>query len=268
MSVVKTSVVKKWAVLLLLMTSFRLVAQNAAENDQAARQSGDATTIFLAEGRIEFERKVNQYALMDKDNDFTELMKKSMPQFKTNYYDLVFTRNKSLYKPGRESPDNNNGFGWSLGDENTIYSDLENKKCTSQKKVFEQLFLVQDSLRNIKWKITEETKTIAGFVCRRANALIMDSIYVVAFYTDEILSSSGPESFTGLPGMILGVALPHQHVTWFATKVMAVPVKDSQIPMPLKGKKTNNRELQKTMEESMIKNWGKNGHRLMETVLL
>jgi GLPGLI family protein len=48
---------------------------------------------------------------------------------------------------------------------------------------------------------------IAGFNCRRANAMIMDSIYVVAFYTDEILTTGGPESFSGLPGMILGVAL-------------------------------------------------------------
>ena len=89
----------------------------------------------------------------------------------------------------------------------------------SQKTVFEQTFLVEDTLRRIKWKITDETRPIAGFNCRRANALIMDSICVVAFYTDEILTTGGPESFSGLPGMILGIALPHEHITWFATKV-------------------------------------------------
>jgi GLPGLI family protein len=96
---------------------------------------------------------------------------------------------------------------------------------------------------------------IAGFACRRANAIIMDSIYVVAFYTDEIITPGGPESFTGLPGMILGVALPHEHLTWFATKVQATPVTAAELAAPAKGKKLNNATLKSTMLES-LKDWG------------
>jgi GLPGLI family protein len=60
----------------------------------------------------------------------------------------------------------------------------------------------------------------------------MDSIYVVAFYTDQIPVSGGPESFTGLPGMILGVALPYEHITWFATKVSEIPVDPKSLTLP------------------------------------
>lgn len=230
--------------------------------------AGAQSTIFVSQGKIEFERRVNQYSQVDGDNSWSELQKKTMTKFKTSYFDLYFNRDKSLYKPGRESPEKDNSFFWEQpAQDNIVYSDLDNDKSISQKKVFEQVFLVQDSLRAIKWKITDENKVIAGFTCRRANAIIMDSIYVVAFYTDEILSTGGPESFTGLPGMILGIALPHQHITWFATKVEAVSVPETQITAPVKGKKTTNADLISTMQRS-LKDWGKEGRQFMQSAML
>jgi GLPGLI family protein len=224
--------------------------------------------IFLSQGKIEFERTVNQYAQLDDNNSWTDLEKKMMPKFRTNYFDLLFTRSKTIYRPGREiAQPANQSFFQQPAQDNVIFSDLDNEKSISQKKVFEETFLIQDSLRKIKWKITDETRTIAGFACRRANALIMDSIYVVAFYTDEILTSGGPESFTGLPGMILGIALPHQHINWFATKVEAVNVPDVQVAAPAKGKKVSNKTLLETIRNSM-KDWGKQGATYMQAVML
>jgi GLPGLI family protein len=222
--------------------------------------------IFLSEGKIEFERKLNLYAQLENDDSWSDLQKKTMPQFKTSYFNLVFKKNKTLFKPGRENPDNNK-IWQQPAEENVVYADLGEEKSTSQKKVFEQLFLIQDSVRKIKWKITDETRTIAGLSCRRANALILDSVYVVAFYTDEILTPGGPESFTGLPGMILGVALPHEHLTWFATRVQAVAVSDADLTAPLKGKKVNYTSLRQTLSES-LKDWGKYGERYIKAVML
>ncbi|MBN9384858.1 MAG: GLPGLI family protein [Chitinophagaceae bacterium] len=231
-------------------------------------QAQAPNTIFLSQGKIEFEKKLNQYAQLEGDNSWSELQKKSISQFKTTYFDMLFTRTKTLYKPGREGTGTSMGWFSELpAQENTVYSDLEQEKSVSQKKVFEQLFLVQDSIRKIRWKLTDETRTIAGFSCRRANAIIMDSIYVVAFYTDEILTTGGPESFNGLPGMILGVALPHQHVTWFATKVEAVSVTDAQLIPPQKGKKTDNAGLKETVNTA-LKDWGKYAQRLQQAVFL
>jgi GLPGLI family protein len=188
--------------------------------------------------------------------------------FRTSYFDLYFTRNKTLYKPGRESDDKQPMFFWQPpAQDNVIWCDLGTGLGISRKNVFEQAFLVQDSLRQIKWKITDETRNIVGFNCRRANAIIMDSIYVVAFYTDEILATGGPESFTGLPGMILGVSLPHQHISWFATKVEAVSVPDAQVEPPAKGKKVDNAGLLRDIQAA-LKDWGKTGRQYMESVLL
>ena len=114
---------------------------------------------------------------------------------------------------------------------------------------------MKDSVRKINWKITTETREIAGYQCRRANALIMDSIYVVAFYTDQIPVSGGPESFGGLPGMILGLALPHENMTWFATKVTDRAVTPKELYIPVKGKPVDNKGLMNVLGKA-FKNWG------------
>ena len=246
---------------LLFLLTFLIAAGSAGAQNN---------TVFISQGKIEYQRSINIHAQLSKDDEgeWSELQKKSSSHFKTAYFDLLFNRNKSLYRPGRESNDKDNSM-WiqAPAQNNIIYSDLDNAKGISQKNIFEELFLVQDSLRKIKWKITAETRNIAGFSCRRANAIIMDSIYVVAFYTDEILTSGGPESFTGLPGMILGVSLPHEHVSWFATKVEAISVPDNQLAPPVKGKKTDNNNLTETVRRGM-KDWGKEGQRFMRSALL
>lgn len=223
--------------------------------------------MFLTEGKIEFEKKVNQYAMMEEGDSWDELQKKTMPKFKTTYFDLYFSHNKTMYQPGRENPDNNKMWGDNVAQENVVYSELDSSRSTSQKKVFEEVFLIQDSTRRIQWKITDETRVIAGFQCRRANAIIMDSIYVVAFYTDDIIAPGGPESFTGLPGMILGISMPHQHVTWFATKVSAQPVTAGLLKAPAKGKKVTYGNLKESLKEIM-KDWGKYKQRNLEAVML
>ena len=78
---------------------------------------------------------------------------------------------------------------------------------------------IEDSLRAFNWKISDEVRTIAGFDCRKEVTSIFDSVVVVTFYTDEISVYSGPKNFYGLPGMILGLAIPRLYTTRFATKL-------------------------------------------------
>jgi GLPGLI family protein len=52
---------------------------------------------------------------------------------------------------------------------------------------------VEDSLLKIKWKITADTRNIAGFECRKAVGILFDTVAVFAFYTDELMISGGPE---------------------------------------------------------------------------
>lgn len=215
---------------------------------------------FPVSGVIEFEKKINMHALIRKNitkNNETymtaafEQYKKTHPQFNTSKSTLQFSKDRTLFTP-LESTEAPSFFSShpAVMQINTVYNDLSTNISSIQKTVFEQTFLVKDTTRNIKWKITDEHREIAGYSCRRANAIVMDSIYVVAFYTDQIPVSSGPETFTGLPGMILGLALPHEHVTWFATSVTDKPL-DKPLAPPVKGKLTTNKGLRERLETSL-----------------
>jgi GLPGLI family protein len=221
---------------------------------------------FTNSGVIEFEKTVNMFALFKKDinKDNESYMKpafeayqKNQPQFKKLKSTLTFDGNTTLFAPIEDDGEERGFWGDDamVKQSNTTFSDLLAGTFISQKTVFEATFLVRDSLRRIHWKITDETREIAGFTCRRANALVLDSVYVVAFYTDKIPVSGGPESFTGLPGMILGVALPHENITWFATKVTENQVEPKALAPPKKGKPVNYKQLVETLHKAMG-DWG------------
>jgi GLPGLI family protein len=229
----------------------------------------EAQTQFLAKGKIEYERKINVHRQFDDlgydDEWFKEYVSK-MPKFHTTYFDLYFDDEQTIYKPGKEVQ---NPETWGVGPakENVIVTDLNKKMVTSQKAVFENTYLIQDSIRKIEWKITDEARTIAGFECRKAVGKICDSVYVVAFFTDEITTSGGPESFCGLPGMILEIAIPRLYTTWVATKVELVEPSTNQFTPPAKGKKINERDLEKKLQSS-LSDWGKEGNRNIWWVML
>lgn len=105
----------------------------------------------------------------------------------------------------------------------SVYQNFETNKSVSEVNHRFLEGIIEDELIEVKWKITDEYRNIAGFDCRRANGVMLDSIYVVAFYTDQIPLSGGPAQFHGLPGMILGVAVPDLNYTIYATQVTISP---------------------------------------------
>lgn len=219
---------------------------------------------FVAKGKIEFEKRVNLHKQMEMEEDETwrQMMMKSIPATTVSYFDLYFDDTKTLYKPGKEVVTMQKAPDWILGpaNDNVVYTDLAQQTFVSLKTVFESTFNINDSTRKLQWKITPDTRTIAGFECRKATTIIMDSVFVFAFYTDQVTTPGGPESFNGLPGMILGIAIPRMHTTWFATKLELVDIKDNTLVAPKKGKKINISALKEQLNSS-LKNWGKWGQK-------
>ncbi|WP_316794213.1 GLPGLI family protein [Pedobacter frigoris] len=209
---------------------------------------------FTRSGLIEYQKKVNMYAIIqrsiNKENEALlkpafEAYKEQHPQFKELKSTLMFSDNKTLFTP----VDVNTSITSFFNDpqiamqNNIVYSDLNNKQLISKRKVFDETYLLKDSLKNIKWKFTDEVRDVAGYPCHRANGLTLDSVYIVAFYTDKIPVSGGPELFGGLPGMILQLALPHENVSWIATKVEEVALPVNSILPPTNGIIINYKDL-------------------------
>ena len=209
---------------------------------------------FIDKATIEFEVKTNFKKAMG--STMNEMFTEAMPEFKIGYYHFTFSGDKSIYKFDR----------WAEGpkiaeflrkddEESTFYLDHTTGKINQKKTIFGAEFPVEDSIPKISWRLTNENREIAGFNCRKAIGVIMDSVYVFAFYTDEILIPGGPCTINGLPGMILGLTIPRLYTSYIATKVILNRVNESEIK-PATAKKFNNRaDLRKLIIERS-KEWG------------
>lgn len=222
---------------------------------------------FINSGMIEYEVRINNHRMFG-DGFFAEMFKDRMPQFSTTYYKLTFNDNKSIYKFDRLNEKDKMPWGTNNAEDNIWYSDFTSETRINQKFVFDQTYLLSDSLMKMDWKLVpNETREIAGFVCRKAQTIIFDSVYVFAYYTDEITVSGGPMGIHGLPGMILGITIPRMFSSWIATKLQINGVNTSIIVPPTKGKKKPAQELQQSVEKA-TKDWGTWGRQSVWNIFL
>ena len=222
---------------------------------------------FISSGMLEYEVRVNNHRMFG-DGIFAEMFKDKMPQFSTTYYHLTFNDNKAIYKFDRLNEKDKLPWGSNNAEDNLWYSDYINHTYVDQKFVFDNTYLLSDSLMKINWKLVpNETREIAGFNCRKAQGIIFDSVYVFAFYTDEITVSGGPMGIQGLPGMILGITIPRMFTSWIATKLQVVGVNTSIISPPTKGKKKGGNELKLSVEKA-TKDWGRWGQQSVWNIFL
>ena len=215
--------------------------------------AGARAQIFISKAKIEYEVKSDIRKTMG-NNTWDEMLKDKLPRFKTGYFTLTFANGKSLYQFDHWGPPKLPDFITSGEDENKYFYNYNSDVYNMQKNVYGSNLDIADSIPKLNWKLVNENRVIAGFNCRKAYAVVLDSVYVFAFYTEEITLPGGPASFHGLPGTILGVTIPRLYTSWIATKVEVndVPV-NSIKPIDAKKNITLN-ELEATMKENM-KDW-------------
>lgn len=223
----------------------------------------EAQTTFYNTVKIEFEKTISVHAYYKElDEEWYNFIKDRLPRSAINYYEFVGDTTKSIYKPGRDVPIDARSSYRAVADKNVVFTDFTKGITIAQKPVYEETFLVEDSLSKIVWKLTPDTRTIAGFECRKAVGILDDRIAVLAFYTDELMIKGGPEGIQGLPGMILGVGVPRLHTTWFATKVEVANINMSTVAPATKGKKVNRATMMKSLDR-VLRQWGTYGSKLI-----
>ena len=210
---------------------------------------------FIDKASIEFEVKTNVKKTLG-EAPWMEMLKENMPQFKTGYYKFTFSNNKSIYKfdrwdEGPKVPE----FLRKDDEKNVYYFDYTAEKIYQQKAIVGSNFMVEDSIPKINWRLTNESREIAGYNCRKAVGVIMDSVYVFAFYTEEIMIPGGPCTISGLPGMIMGLTIPRLYTSFIATKVIVNDIKEEEIK-PAASKKYNTRKELRTLITERAKEWG------------
>lgn len=214
-----------------------------------------------------------------------------IPRTRTDKFELVFGNNQSLWKSAEEENDGTNDVsggegGMQIrmivsGSNDVLYNNFEKGLRVEKREVMDKIFIIDDSIRSMKWKMTGETKTILNMPCMKATATnistrtmmnmdngkverkeIQDTANITAWFTSSIPVSAGPAEYQGqLPGLILEMDVNNGRQTF---KAIAISEKaDLTIIKAPSGKKHYTpeefrKERTKMMEEMQKNNQGGN----------
>ncbi len=208
----------------------------------------------IKSARIVFHRKTNLYKKFKNDNPKDWI--KEADKNKLDSFELVFNDSLSVFKPIES--DLREQMSWATS-KNSVYQNFNSNERFTVKSIWGEQINLKDSLFKRTWKITNGTRNICGYNCRKAIWIMPDSSKIYAWYCNEIETSTGPESFYGLPGAILGVATEDGGVIYFAKRVEVMQVKAEELLAPkTKQKIYESGELRKKLEKEYGKEpWGK-----------
>ena len=201
----------------------------------------------------------------------------------TNNFVLSFNKNTSIYvEEEKLEQDQGNGIiaqrmGMmkmilNQGSTGKLYKNNIDNTYKNKVDLYGKLFLIQDSLKAIDWKITDAIKTIGKNTCFKATVILKNKglptnfrpgeqktddskeerkiademIIVTAWFTLDIPVSQGPAMYYGLPGLILEVNAGN--TTILCSKI-ELNKKEETINPPKKGKKITQEKYDKLLKK-------------------
>ena len=182
------------------------------------------------EGKVIYERTVQMQVSFAGMN---EEMQRMIPRSRTDKFELIFANNQTLYKQVEleaeediHGGEEGGGIQFRMvaqGANDVIFTNLETAKRVEQRDLMDKKFIINDTLRKLKWKMTGESKMILNHPCMKAVATqissrmqmtmdngkmerkeVSDTSEIEAWFASDIPVSAGPSEFQGqLPGLIL-----------------------------------------------------------------
>lgn len=237
-------------------------------------------------GKVVYERKMNLHKDMPPE---AEQFKAMVPEFQSSKVELLFNNTQSFFhplpaeeedempQPGGEGGRRMMRFG---GMDAETFRDYDKEQIVESRELGPKKYIIEDTLKPLKWKLEEDTMTIMGFLCHKATTTQAMRIGgrrfipggdtanrqapqppkeqpVVAWYTEAIESPAGPENYFGLPGLILKTDFNNGSVVFTALNIdtKAKPT----VTAPTNGKKITRAEFRKMMEDQMRSMGGPGG---------
>lgn len=195
-------------------------------------------------------------------------------------YILTFDKSTSIYKEEErlEQPGNQRGggrFGMMSGAGGDYYKDVRDGRYLVKNELFGKIFLVDDKLPILEWKLGGETKQIGNYTAFKATAtrtikrpnmraifrrggdndenkeeeFTEKEIEITAWYAPDVPVNQGPGEYWGLPGLILEVK--DDVTVILCTKLVLNPTEKKEIKAPSKGKTVTQEEYDKISKDKM-----------------
>jgi GLPGLI family protein len=251
------------------------------------------TLAQVKEGKILYERTMQMQIRINDDNPAFQNM---IPKERKDKFELFFTEGKSLWQPVEDDGQSDEtafgdaGGGMRMvirmpGSNDIVFHNVTDSKKVEQRELAEKNYIITDSIRKLNWKVAGETKAILGHNCMKATSQrmqesfrmtmdngeakrekVMDTLNIVAWFTNEIPGSFGPDMYQGqLPGTILEIDVNNGRTSYKAIEI-SPKVDVAKIKEPSKGKKATPEEFakerEKMMQEMMQNGGGPGGMRI------
>lgn len=244
------------------------------------------TTLFAQDfhGEATYKTSRSIDIKMDSTKVNSDMQKQMIAMMKKSFqktFILSFNKESSVYKEevSLEGPQAG-GSGISMmgmggGGSDILYKSTKDNRFVDQKDTMGKIFLIKDDLEKIEWTLENETKFIGEYTCFKAtftyetkrrvtsslesatNAKTDDedkepeyetvTKTAIAWYTPQIPVSNGPETYHGLPGLILEVNKGGKQIV--CTKIVINPKDFTEIEEPTKGKEVNKADYDEIMEK-------------------
>ena len=173
-------------------------------------------------------------------------LESQLPKTRTDKFDLVFGNGQSVWKAAEQDNETEDirGEGMQIrmivaGNDDVLYNHFANARRVEKRELFDRTFIIDDSIRSMKWKMSGETKNILGLPCMKATATnistrsqmtmedgkmerkeIQDTALFVAWFTSNVPVPAGPAEYQGqLPGLILEMDISNGRQVFKATSI-------------------------------------------------
>ena len=152
-----------------------------------------------------------------------------------SYYTLTYAGGKSLFEQNSAMSEST----FSTGGGDKVYVDFEEQQVVHVSSFLGRTFLIEESMEQRSWTITDEHKEIAGLNCTKA--VLNDSVQTVVWFAANTPIPAGPNTYYGLPGLVAEASIGPLTYTLTEVKVLT---KTPTIKKPTKGKKVTREEMQ------------------------
>ncbi len=178
---------------------------------------------------------------------FNKKINKGLPYLT---YTLKFTKKEALFSsPAYLKNDNGIDLTFSsrfIGADGIFYTHLIKNIKLHQLHYINRKWLIERKIDSIQWHITDETKKIQGYLCRKATA-VFDATFlkkgkITAWFAPSLPFQFGPMNYAGLPGLILGLQQGHWY--FYADKIN-LSKREQNIKPPAHGKRLTIQEYRK-----------------------
>lgn len=205
-----------------------------------------------------------------------DLMKQIQSQLQKEFK-LTFKGAESVYseetKLAIPKPAPTGGITITIGQSNDVdYRNLKDSTYVRETEIQNKLFLIEDKLKKIDWKLEKETKNIGQYTCFKATFTRQeqtekydykknepyeaeDTVVTTVWYAPQIPLSHGPDEYWGLPGLILEVSEGERSLLCY--KVVLNPKDIIEFKIPSKGKRVDQSEYDRIAKKKQAEMWKK-----------